>query len=180
MGCDSIVELDLLIYPSTAQNISRASPPPFFWEATGETYLRSGTYTAQLVSEQGCDSTLALDLEIIKPNNYFVPNIFTPNADGDNDFFAIYGNENLTGIVRLQVFDRWGNLVFDRDNLPPQSAGLRMGRYHRTTRRSVFVCCRTRLPGRAATKDQRQCSIASLKMNPRQKILFAGDFGKER
>ena len=127
VDCDSIVELDLLIYPSTAQNISRASPPPFFWEATGETYLRSGTYTAQLVSEQGCDSTLTLDLEIIKPNNYFVPNIFTPNADGDNDFFAIYGNENLTSIVRLQVFDRWGNLVFDRDNLPPNQPGSGWG-----------------------------------------------------
>ena len=117
--CDSIVELDLIIYPAVQENITFTTDMPYFWEASGELYRRSGIYTAQLLSEQGCDSTVVLNLEILKPNNYYVPNIFTPNADGDNDFFTIYGNENLQTIARLQIFDRWGNLVFDRSNLPP-------------------------------------------------------------
>jgi gliding motility-associated-like protein len=37
--------------------------------------------------------------------------VFTPNGDGKNDFFVIKG---ITGrVVKLTVFNRWGNLVYE-------------------------------------------------------------------
>lgn len=46
--------------------------------------------------------------------NVFVPNVFTPNADGLNDQFKI----KWEGVkeIDLQVFNRWGNLLYETDS----------------------------------------------------------------
>ncbi len=44
----------------------------------------------------------------------YIPNAFTPNGDGANDFFAVYGKSLKT--VRMQIFDRWGELLFESYN----------------------------------------------------------------
>lgn len=46
----------------------------------------------------------------------FIPNAFSPNEDGNNEEFFI-GGKNIT-LVAVQVFDRWGSLVFDDINRP--------------------------------------------------------------
>ena len=44
----------------------------------------------------------------------FIPNIFTPNGDGKNDYFEIIGMDNLCiTLHKLMVFDRWGLKVFE-------------------------------------------------------------------
>jgi gliding motility-associated-like protein len=45
----------------------------------------------------------------------FIPQAFTPNSDGDNDYFEIVGLENYP-INHLTIFNRWGNIVFETDN----------------------------------------------------------------
>lgn len=50
----------------------------------------------------------------------FIPNGFSPNADGINDFFEIKGLENFPK-ARLKVFSRWGVLVYDRSGYGQQS-----------------------------------------------------------
>jgi gliding motility-associated-like protein len=43
----------------------------------------------------------------------FVPTIFTPNEDGNNDLFKIYANEGLIKTIKsYQIFNRWGNQVY--------------------------------------------------------------------
>jgi gliding motility-associated-like protein len=41
----------------------------------------------------------------------FIPNSFSPNADGINDVWKVVGFN--TGNLRIQIFDRWGLLVFE-------------------------------------------------------------------
>ncbi len=43
----------------------------------------------------------------------FIPEVFTPDGDGKNDFFVIKGIEGRT--VKLTVFNRWGNKVYQND-----------------------------------------------------------------
>ena len=43
----------------------------------------------------------------------FVPNSFTPNGDGTNDFFVLHCTEEP---IKLWVFDRWGNTVYHSNN----------------------------------------------------------------
>jgi gliding motility-associated-like protein len=43
-------------------------------------------------------------------NGLYVPNAFTPNGDGSNDLFRVYGT--AISSIRLKVYSQWGDLVF--------------------------------------------------------------------
>jgi gliding motility-associated-like protein len=45
---------------------------------------------------------------------FFVPNSFSPNGDGNNDVFQIYGVGIKT--IDLKIFNRWGELVYESNN----------------------------------------------------------------
>lgn len=46
----------------------------------------------------------------------FMPNVFTPNGDGKNDYFEIIGTNNpCIGINRLTILNRWGTRVFEAE-----------------------------------------------------------------
>lgn len=57
---------------------------------------------------------LTLTLLLFQSNNQeehvFIPNLFTPNGDGNNDFFVVYG-EGFEAL-ELKIYNRWGSLVF--------------------------------------------------------------------
>jgi len=43
-------------------------------------------------------------------NGIYIPNAFTPNADGSNDFFRVYGTAIKS--IRLKIYNQWGELLF--------------------------------------------------------------------
>lgn len=50
----------------------------------------------------------------------YIPNIFSPNNDGANEEFKVFFSPETCGSVALfllEIFDRWGNLVFSTNNL---------------------------------------------------------------
>jgi gliding motility-associated-like protein len=49
-----------------------------------------------------------------------IPNAFTPNGDNVNEIFNIVPDDCIQSVKRLQVFTRWGTLVYDKTNLSPQ------------------------------------------------------------
>ncbi|MCF8239598.1 MAG: gliding motility-associated C-terminal domain-containing protein [Saprospiraceae bacterium] len=67
---------------------------------------------------EGCSDSDALDVIIKTRGNIFIPNSFTPNNDGINDVFSIYGNDQINRIKNLAIFDRWGNALYARTDLP--------------------------------------------------------------
>jgi len=91
----------------------------FLWN-TGDTICcirpqESGIYTLTISNACGASSDSAL-VEIFPCDEcLLIPNAFTPNKDGRNDFFVpiikcpVYN-------FRLRVFNRWGELVFDTNN----------------------------------------------------------------
>jgi gliding motility-associated-like protein len=48
-------------------------------------------------------------------NSIFIPNVFTPNNDGRNDFFTVFGN-NIKGI-EMWIFSQWGDMLFQTQNI---------------------------------------------------------------
>lgn len=59
----------------------------------------------------------AITLEVVKPVEFNIPNVFTPGKDGLNDTFDIAkAIENEKEILRLIIQDRAGKVVFDSDN----------------------------------------------------------------
>jgi len=71
------------------------------------------------IDTNGCLSEAQLLLRRETDPFVQVPNVFTPNGDGVNDWFTVYGNKDVELVIELQVFDRWGNFVFRNSNFPP-------------------------------------------------------------
>lgn len=69
----------------------------------------SGVVYVTSTDENGCTATDSLLIEVI--GTLFVPNAITPNGDGVNDIFKAVGTEIES--FHLQIFDRWGELIFE-------------------------------------------------------------------
>lgn len=105
----------------TLNDASNARNTSAKWSwSTGETqsYIRvthPGTYFVK-VSIDGCYSTDTI--QIVKDCYVSLPNVFTPNGDGLNDFF--FPRELLTkGLTsfNMNIYNRWGELVFTTNTL---------------------------------------------------------------
>ena len=58
---------------------------------------------------------MIIDVNMIRRAN--APSAFTPNDDGVNDFFFIQGGEKVEEVTIFWIYDRWGNLLFEGNNL---------------------------------------------------------------
>lgn len=83
------------------------------------------TYTVIGRNEFGCYDSTHARIRIIEA--HFIPSAFTPNGDGLNDVFKIE-NIGYQGIGAFQVFDRWGQLVFEGNEATAQWDGNWKGR----------------------------------------------------
>ncbi|MEM6377413.1 MAG: gliding motility-associated C-terminal domain-containing protein, partial [Bacteroidota bacterium] len=80
--------------------------------------LNSVTYTVSVTNNNGCIATDDVNITVSKPRRIYAPTAFSPNNDGTNDFFTIYGDKSTVQIVSLKIFDRWGELLFNGQELP--------------------------------------------------------------
>ena len=66
----------------------------------------------------GCVVKDSIPLVVSEANasTIFIPNAFTPNGDGTNDVFEIYGNLQAIDFLEIQIFNRWGQIVFESNN----------------------------------------------------------------
>ncbi len=71
------------------------------------------TYFLVIEDGNGCSITDQITVFVSNERNVFVPNIFSPNNDGSNDFFTIYADNKVSAIPIIQIFDRWGNMVYE-------------------------------------------------------------------
>jgi gliding motility-associated-like protein len=70
------------------------------------------TYTVTMVSDSGCSTTEPITVDV--NCNIFIPEAFSPNGDGQNDVLYVHGDCIKT--MQFDVFDRWGNKVFETND----------------------------------------------------------------
>ena len=75
------------------------------------------TYSVTVTDENGCTATDEVTIRADLIRNVYPPTIFSPNNDGINDRFTIFTGIGVVSIEDLLIFDRWGNLVFEKKNL---------------------------------------------------------------
>lgn len=113
-----------------------AQPPgtTYQWQdgSTGPTFTATapGTYTVTVTSGAGCSSQAQLQLRFGADCPYSLPNVITPNGDTYNETFQLAGLE--PNAWNLQVFNRWGRLVYEQQHYDGQwaAAGLAAGLYY--------------------------------------------------
>lgn len=86
--------------------------------------IQTTTYTVTALNEGDCpaEDSVTIFVDIKRP--YFVPNVFTPNYDGHNDNFYVYGGVAIQQVRVMKIFDRWGGHVFEANNIPANQADL--------------------------------------------------------
>ena len=87
------------------------------------TFEENGIYSVVLlaVDEAGCtySDNFSFEVRFCEPDGgcaYALPNAFSPNGDGTNDTFELLRNCPATSF-ELRVFNRWGGIVFETDDL---------------------------------------------------------------
>jgi gliding motility-associated-like protein len=144
-GCDSVVTLNLTVYPIPAAPILTGNSPvecpgdvvtltidpisnaqyqwsgPFNFTSVNSTVyfpvdiVQMGNYSAT-ISVNGCvSSPSSIPVSIVNIYDYAefdLPNVITPNGDGNNDELDIEGMFKSCQEYQLKVFNRWGNLVY--------------------------------------------------------------------
>ena len=109
--------------------------PPFdiAWSPTVNDQLNPdnlsvGIYELIIRDDKSC--TLVDSFEIVRPDiittecvnsTLYVPNVFSPDGDGVNDYFEVFVAErnNVLRITKVEVSDRWGNVVYLANNVMP-------------------------------------------------------------
>lgn len=80
------------------------------------------SYTVSVVDSNSCRNKSQVRVVVTCPGvNVFLPNTFSPNADGSNDVFFVRGY-GLARVKTLRIFNRWGEIVFEANNFPVNDA----------------------------------------------------------
>ena len=84
--------------------------------------IKTTKYLLTAVNDGGCAKTDSIRIQVIcNGANFFVPNSFSPNGDGVNDHFIING-VGLNVIPSITIYNRWGQIVFQKSNFAANSA----------------------------------------------------------
>jgi len=104
--------------------------PPFsyFWQSNSseisctncrDIFIRpllNSNYLLEVTDANGCTAMDSLFVTVNKDRDIYLPNVFSPNDDGFNDYF--FAQSRRPKLIRnFQVFSRWGTLVFQANNL---------------------------------------------------------------
>ncbi len=80
------------------------------------------TYYLSLFDLHGCSAMDTVTIIVDSNKEFYIPNTFTPNGDGRNDFFRIRSRLNsIRQINSFRIFNRGGDMVFEAENFRPQA-----------------------------------------------------------
>ena len=102
------------IWDVNGSNVEGLNPITFVSDAVSGELEETQTIQVTITDEFGCQSTASVQI-IVRAGDWDIPNIFTPNNDGTNDTFSVLKTEGLE-IIDFQVFNRFGQLVYDNEN----------------------------------------------------------------
>lgn len=130
-GQDTIIpwgtnyQLNAVISPATAK-ISTIS-----WNPIADTFCQNclnpiikpydaTLYIITVIDSNGCKASDKILVLVKKERPVYIPNTFSPNGDGLNDIFHIWAKEDFVEeIQNFQIYDRWGNQVFQKEHFAP-------------------------------------------------------------
>ena len=82
------------------------------------------TYTLTVSDDNGCIKTASVIVYLSTTRRVYAPNIFSPNGDGQNDRYTIFTGPDALSINKLQIFSRWGELVYEASDFKLNDADV--------------------------------------------------------
>lgn len=78
----------------------------------------------EVISISGCSSKASSLISIEKEAEVYIPNAINPNSTSGNQLFTLFGNEEVERIEEFSIYDRWGNLIFNIEDIEPNNSQL--------------------------------------------------------
>lgn len=106
---------DTTICPGNSFELSPGNFVSYLWQDNSITpsysVIKGNTYWVKVSDSLGC---IASDtIKVVEDcGDIFFPSAFTPNQDGNNDYFGPLGNLSAISNYHLIIYNRWGQLVF--------------------------------------------------------------------
>jgi gliding motility-associated-like protein len=112
----------------TATTNSSASDISFIWspdyhlsciscQSTIASPAQTLTYYVNASDTNGCKAVDSVVVFVNKNYNIYVPNAFTPNGNSVNDYFQIFGDTESWKQLQVEIFNRWGEKIFESHDL---------------------------------------------------------------
>jgi gliding motility-associated-like protein len=80
------------------------------------------TISVNVVDTNGCANSTFINIQVLISDNYYIPNIFSPNQDGVNDYFQVYSAGAIKEIKQMIIFDKRGFPYFHGKSITPNEA----------------------------------------------------------
>jgi hypothetical protein len=102
---------------------------PTKWKEEDEVFLytfQSGQLMLTVTDSLGCTGKGTLNVEVDLDRNIYIPNVFIPNDPGNglNRLFAPGGGTGVEQVNFMQVYDRWGTLMFETKSFQPERSNV--------------------------------------------------------
>ena len=86
--------------------------------------IRTTTYLVRFSTNDGCTVEDQVTVFVEEGNLVYLPNAFSPDENGFNDTFVPGFNSKVARVNSFQIFDRWGNAVFQAPSSAPSDPRL--------------------------------------------------------
>jgi gliding motility-associated-like protein len=127
LGDDLMIDLGETV---TLDALTSSQNPLFIWSVDSLSCiycpsiefipLNANRYSVTVTDEiSGCSASDDIIVNVSKERVVFLPNIFTPNGDGQNDVFNVFAGPSVALINNFRVFNRWGETVYAAENFLP-------------------------------------------------------------
>ncbi|MFC2137670.1 PKD domain-containing protein [Bacteroidota bacterium] len=90
------------------------------------------------MTDQCYEFTEEFNITVIKDYTLVVADAFTPNGDGENDRIYVQG-KNIAKLIEFKIYNRWGNMVYNSDEIDDGWDGTYQGRKLKADTYSYFV-----------------------------------------
>jgi len=74
-----------------------------------------GSLCAEISYIEDCQYEICRLVELENPNVY-IPNVISLSSGSANNFFTLFSNDRNAQVDYLMIYDRWGNLIFSKEN----------------------------------------------------------------
>ncbi len=80
---------------------------------------KTGTYTLTVFDPNGCSASASMTIQVDEGVRVYVSNAIHLGKSNLNSTFTIFTGPEVSRIRSLQLFDRWGNKLFEQQDLAP-------------------------------------------------------------
>lgn len=86
------------------------------------------TYTVFVIDQNGCQASANATVMVSEncPDLFF-PTMFSPNSDGNNDYFCAFGG--CISSISLKIYNRWGEVIFNASDVSECWDGKHLGKF---------------------------------------------------